>query len=271
MGFFDKIFGSKEQAKVENKNEILDNVQNLNCRDSNKNSSFFYNYLKKIEENGRMYENFRTEYEANHNNSALSKISRNLSSTIYMYISTWYSMGKPIDYTWQKFYKEYFKYYHISISKDLINGSYQHSLKILSLGILLGIDKENFKKISERYIEEGYEDYILDHLIHSQYPSHPISTQLQFSDEIYIQKLAQILKSSSVQESETLAKESLENYFYTKENLQTSYDSHKTEFYSGYWAWEIAAIVKILALDDNSFKDNPYYPYDIVHWLDNDK
>ena len=223
---------------------------------------------KKIKLNGKMYEDFRSQYEKDHNYSALKKISRNLSSSIYIYISIWYSMGKPMDYNWLLFYKEYIKYYQLSISKDLINGSYQHSLMILSLGILLGLDKNEFKLISERYVEEGYQDFILDRLIHSQYSSHPVSKDLQFPDEIYIQKLALILKSSSNQEAEELVKNTLEKYFYTKENLQTTYDSHKTDFYSGYWAWEIGAIVKIMNLNDSSFKDNPYYPYDMVHWMD---
>jgi hypothetical protein len=45
------------------------------------------------------------------------------------------------------------------------------------------------------------------------------------------------------------------------------YGTHlKDKGYSGYWAWEVAAVVKILGLDDLIFKDNPYYPYDMVHW-----
>lgn len=38
--------------------------------------------------------------------------------------------------------------------------------------------------------------------------------------------------------------------------------------YKGYWAWEVATVVKVKGLYDTSFKDNPYYPYDMVHWED---
>ena len=61
-----------------------------------------------------------------------------------------------------------------------------------------------------------------------------------------------------------------------KEYLQIWYSLHKEDpwynthlrdkGYSGYWAWEVGAVVKKMGLDDSSFKDNPYYPYDIVHW-----
>ncbi|MFT4094075.1 MAG: DUF1911 domain-containing protein [Niabella sp.] len=63
-----------------------------------------------------------------------------------------------------------------------------------------------------------------------------------------------------------------------KEYLDKWYDLHKEDpwynthlrdkGYSGYWAWEVGAVVKRMGLDDSSFKDNPYYPYDMVHWQD---
>ncbi|WP_262151746.1 PoNi-like cognate immunity protein [Chryseobacterium foetidum] len=270
MGLFGNLFGLKNQQNINKKNEeneIPKEINELKSRDINQSSQYFYNFLERIKPNSDRILSAYAESKKSNNERGIKNSTRGLSEGIYTKPSIWYSMGVTIDKDWQVYYRDYIKYYQERINKDLINGSYQFSLKILSIGILLRIEKDVFKKISERYVEEGYEDYILDRLIHSQYPSHPISTELQFPAEIYIQKLAQILKSSSVQESETLAKESLEKYFYTKENLQTSYDSHKTDFYSGYWAWEIAAIVKILALDDSSFKDNQYYPYDMVHWL----
>jgi hypothetical protein len=46
-------------------------------------------------------------------------------------------------------------------------------------------------------------------------------------------------------------------------------DLHKSKQannYFGYWAWEVAAIVKIKGIDDSSLKTHKYYPYDAVHW-----
>ncbi|HEM3533727.1 TPA: DUF1911 domain-containing protein [Streptococcus suis] len=36
--------------------------------------------------------------------------------------------------------------------------------------------------------------------------------------------------------------------------------------YFGYWALEIAALVKVLNIPDDSFKNHKYYPYDLVHF-----
>jgi len=271
MGIFNNLFGSKKQPQSEKENreeEVPDEVKRLKSRDGNKDSIFFYKTLNKIIKNRESVAyKLRDQYIQENNLVALKNFGNNISSDIYTYISYWYSMGESINENWQNFYLTNLKFYLLAINKQtLLNGLYTHSSKILAIGILLNIDREEFKKISERYVEEGYEDFVLDGLVHLKYHPHPISDTLQFPGEIYIQKLSAILKSTSKQEAEAIVKDTLENHFYTRENLQTAYESHKTEFYSGYWAWELAALVKVMGLDDSSFKDNPYYPYDLVHW-----
>ena len=46
------------------------------------------------------------------------------------------------------------------------------------------------------------------------------------------------------------------------------YDAHKESgyIYYGYWSWEAGAVAKILGLDDESLKEQQYYPYDLVHF-----
>jgi len=272
MGLFKNLFGSKNKQNMDKKNvenEIPDEVKELKSRDRNQNTIYFYNFLQRIKPFAERTFNGYTDAKKNNNEAGIRNWARGLSEGIYVKPSIWYSMGAAINKDWQIYYMDNIKYYQECISRDLINGSYQLSLKILAIGILLDIDKGVFKKISERYVEEGYEDFILDSMIHSQYPEHPVSSALQFPDEKYIQKLSDILKSNSNQEAEAIIKEALENYFYTRENLQTAYESHKTEFYSGYWAWELGALVKIMGLNDSNFKDHDFYPYDLVHWRTN--
>ncbi len=66
------------------------------------------------------------------------------------------------------------------------------------------------------------------------------------------------------------AKKALIDYIEKWYNLNKDapwYNNHlKTRCYRGYWAWEVAAVAKILHIDDSDLKDNPYYPYDMVHW-----
>ena len=268
MSLFNKLFGSKKTIESKNSTEqrAIVEVSVLKCRDKKKNFIYFYNLLHKIKPFSERTLNGFLEAKNNNNVIGIKNWSRGMSEGLYVKPSIWYSMGKPINSDWQNFYIENIVYYQLCISQDLINGSYKHSLKILSLGVLLEIDKKVFEIISKRFLEESYKDFILDTLLHSQYNDHIISNSLQFPEETYIQKLAEILNSNSKLEAEVLIKDILENYFYTKENLQSSYNTHNTEFYSGYWAWEVAAVVKVMKLNDSSFKDNPYYPYDMVHW-----
>jgi hypothetical protein len=45
------------------------------------------------------------------------------------------------------------------------------------------------------------------------------------------------------------------------------YNQHLSQhnIYSGYWCFAAAAIVKIKDLDDSSFRDNEYYPKDMLY------
>lgn len=269
MAFFKSLFSSKKNQNREKKNieiDTSDKVAAMASRDSYQDALYFSCFLQRIEPFASRTLNGYNDAKKNNHEAGMKNWARGLSEGIYVMPSIWYSIGATINKDWQSFYLDNIKYYQESISRDLINGSYHLSLKILALGILLNIDKDVFRKISQRYVEEGYEDYILDSLIHSQYDKHPVSSTLQFPQEKYIQKLSEILKSNSSNKTEAIIKDTLDNYFYTSENLQTSYDSHKTEFYSGYWAWELGALVKITGFDDSSFKSHRFYPSDMVHW-----
>jgi len=39
-----------------------------------------------------------------------------------------------------------------------------------------------------------------------------------------------------------------------------------SDHYVGFWSWEVALIVKLFGIDDSSFKDRDFYPYDLVHF-----
>ncbi|MCJ7935641.1 MAG: DUF1911 domain-containing protein [Chryseobacterium sp.] len=78
--------------------------------------------------------------------------------------------------------------------------------------------------------------------------------------------LLENITSLSTKEAEEAVKKYLEDW-YNLHQEDAWYNSHLRDWgYSGYWAWEVGAVVKRMGLNDNSFKDNPYYPYDMVHW-----
>ena len=48
------------------------------------------------------------------------------------------------------------------------------------------------------------------------------------------------------------------------------YDTHKIKddnLYYGYWCFEAGAVAKRLGLDDRDLLNEPYYPYDMVHFI----
>ena len=72
------------------------------------------------------------------------------------------------------------------------------------------------------------------------------------------------------EKAEVKMKEYLDKWYGLHKN-DPWYNNHKKQSgYKGYWCWDAAAVVKIKGLDDASFKDHPHYPYDMVHWQDNE-
>ena len=55
--------------------------------------------------------------------------------------------------------------------------------------------------------------------------------------------------------------------WYGLSRMEPWYNTHLQSWgYAGYWAWAVGAVAKIMHIDDSELKDNPYYPYDMVHW-----
>ena len=78
--------------------------------------------------------------------------------------------------------------------------------------------------------------------------------------------LRKAIKIENPLEQEKLISHFLKKNFYHK--YAGWYNSHKGRHatYYGYWSFESAAIVAILDLDDSSFRDNQYYPKDLVDY-----
>lgn len=63
-----------------------------------------------------------------------------------------------------------------------------------------------------------------------------------------------------------LMKDYLEDW-YPASRREPYYDSHKRgDQFSGYWAWEAAAITYILKIEDKSYRDAKFYPKDLVEF-----
>lgn len=167
--------------------------------------------------------------------------------------------------------KSYIK--SIDITHDLSDGGdliYSELLRIVSISIILEFNgfSTPINDLSQVLNKLNFNDKLIS-LILKNY-NIIISKNLYWSNDTAVKLLVNILEETSDIAIENL-KYYLEKVFYSKENLEDAYDSHKSNkgyTFSGYWSWEAGAIVKIMGLDDSSFKDNLYYPYDIVHFKD---
>ena len=169
--------------------------------------------------------------------------------------------------------------YLVSLS-DFLRGfeseepMYFEILNRVSLGILLNIPDENFMQLVD-YVQRMDEeakpadwtpDLLLWFLLNSRLKANEKRTHAQ---KLAFPRLYKgLYKVIQAADSETALK-ALKDYIGKWYNLNKDapwYNNHLKSTYRGYWAWEVAAVAKIMHIDDTDLNDNPYYPYDMVHW-----
>ena len=147
----------------------------------------------------------------------------------------------------------------------------------ISLGILLDIDNTDFNRLTDYVLRMDKQakpsnwtpDLLLWFMLNSRLKENKKQTyanKLAFP-KLY-KELFKLTQISDAQEAKKALKDYMEKW-YTLNNDAPWYNSHlKKNCYRGYWAWEVAAVAKIMHIDDSDLRDNPYYPYDMVHWKD---
>jgi len=139
-------------------------------------------------------------------------------------------------------------------------------INMASIGILLEIKGEYFDLLIKFIDETGEKEYMFDYLFHFLKPEREVSDRVCF-DKVFgwIKVVTKMSKSSA----EDFLSKYLKSEWYASHGDFYRYNNHmkKVNVYFGYWCFEAGAIVKIMGLDDSSFKDNMYYPYDLVHCL----
>lgn len=262
MGLFSKIFASKKEEETKEKNQVI--------RAQFKDYEFFE---KELKFNAKVLETFRQddlkllenggELLPSHYDGTFGYLNKR--SNLLYSAGVKVSDIKP---TFDNAYENYIK------SLDDYSEMYSNFLSVISKAILFNFSKEKIHQLSDFVITMNHNknleiwepDKIIGFLIHSQIEGFEIPNSVLFP-----QMYAQLEKVIDADSSTTAEKEMsiyLEKW-YDLHKSDPWYDNHKKQRgYSGYWCWEAAAVVNIMKLDDSSFKDNPYYPYDMVHWQD---
>jgi hypothetical protein len=106
-------------------------------------------------------------------------------------------------------------------------------------------------------------DWLLDYLF---YLKKPQAETLIFPKPYATLKAAVEAQATDPKLASALVKRYLEKEWYKGHKDAYWYDNHKSKHdtFFGYWSFEAAAVVKIAGIDDSSFRDNEYYPKDLL-------
>lgn len=261
MGLFDFFFNRSKQE------------QDKPIRDKIKNRKHFEKLLSEEKEIIKQ------------RNEIISKGNQNdTNSYIYYAIANNYMNLIKITYSLGVNIKDLRETYIVSLQSFLLGFEsdepmYFDILNRVALGFLLDIPEENFKQLVD-YVQRMDEqakpadwtpDLLLWFLLNSRLKEDERQT---YADKLAFPKLYKgLFKLTQISDAQE-AKKALEDYIGKWYNLNKNapwYNSHlKKNCYRGYWAWEVAAVAKIMHIDDSDLKDNPYYPYDMVHWEGNE-
>ena len=260
MGLFDFFFNRSKQK------------QDKPIRDKIKDRKHFEKLLSEEEE------------VIKQRNEIISKGKHNHTETyIYYAIADSYMNLLKITYSLGVKIKDLQETYMVSLQSFLFGFEsgepmYFDILYRVALGFLLDISEENFKQLVD-YVQRMDEqakpadwtpDLLLWFLLNSRLKE---DEKQAYADKLAFPKLYKgLFKLTQISDAQE-AKKALEDYIGKWYNLNKNapwYNNHlKKNCYRGYWAWEVAAVAKIMHIDDSDLKDNPYYPYDMVHWEDN--
>ncbi len=148
---------------------------------------------------------------------------------------------------------------------------YLSTTEFLSLGILINEDNEKLKKLMDIIIKDNVKDSLLNFLMQYLDNNIPDVTKESYKKFFHINerlgRLKTIIKETDKNTAEKELKYFLENEWYASFKGTPLYDLHNNRhnIYAGYWCFVAAAIVKIKGLDDSSFRDNKYYPKDMLN------
>ncbi|MFV5516684.1 PoNe immunity protein domain-containing protein [Acinetobacter gerneri] len=150
------------------------------------------------------------------------------------------------------------------------------TLNIISLAYLL--DQKDLLHVIHQLVngeDQAHmnEDEIINKLFGLNDPKHPVLSEGTLYDLSY-SPLCDVIDQVKKKNDPKHALELLDDYlssWYKNHKNQSWYNSHldleSSVAYSGYWAFEAAALVYLLDLDDFCLHKYLFYPKDIVQWI----
>ena len=142
---------------------------------------------------------------------------------------------------------------------------YMQAVELLSLGLLLHLDIDQFRRLVEAIGING-QDYILDWLVSRRLPERrPATTQLLFP-KTYA-RLRDALQAPPELQPRLLTA-FLTGWYESLNTVWYNIHAHgkNASGFTGYWCWEAAAAAYALGLDDAELQPLRYYPADLADY-----
>jgi hypothetical protein len=154
---------------------------------------------------------------------------------------------------------------YFALKKELtLNMLYFH-LYWLAFALGSGVDRSKIKQAMDLMGQAG-DDRFFD-LLTVQLGDKGRKVSSKVRHPIIFKKLVEIIEAPEEQRS-SLMQEYLEGWYKStlKEKLNNNHNDDDFT-YKGYWCYEAALVVMLWNIDDSSFRNNPYYPKDLVRKL----
>lgn len=167
--------------------------------------------------------------------------------------------------------------------KSLFYPHYVHSAySMVSWFVCFGADEKKLGRIAPYLVRAG-EDRLVDTILQRYQPDRQIATEDKCGRTFkLLQSVLDVDESKAIKNLEKyLASwgklmgtlKGLESIGLTgtrgaksNESLIANLDTIKNISYRGFWAWEVALVVRCFDIDDSSFRDHEFYPKDLAHY-----
>lgn len=146
-----------------------------------------------------------------------------------------------------------------SIEECWSTESYDENLRLLSLCVLFNVDIEIKDMIAKLIKEKGEYDCIIECLCSNVIPCNSILNYPDVYEELW--------NELCNRDTEKI-REYIQKKWYKSHDYSYWFDAHKSKekLYFGYWAFEVAALMKVMKIDASSLNGIEYFPYDLINY-----
>lgn len=141
-------------------------------------------------------------------------------------------------------------------SKDF----YREWLALVALALAFSVDDGTFDRVVAA-VELGWGDRLIDRLIATRRPAHPVGETLSFPKVVGV--LDEALDAA---DPSKLIDKYLKNWYGAWKGIW-GWGGHLSidkGVYNGYWAFEVLGVVAALGVDETQFRKNEFYPGDLI-------